>query len=214
MTVGADRSRALVVLGAGSLARRIPSVLADINRVAPAYRLLGYLDRAPDGDLAGGGVDVLGDEQCLAALSADYLICIANPRIRQRLAGYADDLGRTAALLVHPRANVEHGVTVGPGGLVLAGACINHNSALGRHCVVNSNAVIGHDCVLDDCTTLSPLVNLGGRVRIGAGVLLGASAVVLPGRCVGAGAVIGAGAVVTRDVPPRVCAVGVPARWR
>jgi sugar O-acyltransferase (sialic acid O-acetyltransferase NeuD family) len=206
-----DGPRALVVVGAGSLARRIPGMLADLNRTKPVYRLLGFLDRP---SVTGEGEGVIGDESRLATLVADYLICIANPRIRTRLGGYADGLGRQAATLVHPRANIEEGVTVGTGGLVMAGVCVNHNSTLGRHCVINSNAVIGHDCVLGDYTTLSPLVNIGGRVRVGPGVLFGASAVVLPELTVGEGAVIGAGAVVTRDVPPRVCAVGVPARWR
>lgn len=209
--VDVDEPRALVVVGAGSLARRIPGVLADVNRTRPAYRLLGFLDRPSSlGDAEG----VIGDERRLATLVADYLICIANPRIRTRLGAYADGLGRQAAVLVHPRANVESGVTVGAGGLVMAGACVNHNSMLGRHCVVNSNAVIGHDCVLGEYTTLSPLVNIGGGVRIEPGVLFGASSVVLPELTVGEGATIGAGAVVTRDVPPRACAVGVPARWR
>ncbi len=42
-------------------------------------------------------------------------------------------------------------------------------------------------------------------------VWIGAGAIVLPGVRIGQGAVIGAGAVVTRDVPPRAVALGVPA---
>jgi acetyltransferase-like isoleucine patch superfamily enzyme len=44
------------------------------------------------------------------------------------------------------------------------------------------------------------------------GCYLGAGAIVLPGVTVGEGAVVAAGAVVTRDVPPRTVAAGVPAR--
>ncbi len=43
-------------------------------------------------------------------------------------------------------------------------------------------------------------------------VWLGARAIVLRGVTVGAGSVIGAGSVVTRDIPPRSVAVGLPAR--
>lgn len=43
-------------------------------------------------------------------------------------------------------------------------------------------------------------------------VWLGARVTVLRGVTVGAGSVVGAGAVVTRDIPPRSLAVGVPAR--
>ena len=49
-------------------------------------------------------------------------------------------------------------------------------------------------------------------VTIGSGVWLGANVTVCPGVTIGDGAVIGAGSVVTRDIPPRVVAVGNPCR--
>lgn len=49
-------------------------------------------------------------------------------------------------------------------------------------------------------------------VRIEDDVWIGANVVILPGVTVGAGSVIGAGSVVTRDIPPRVVAVGSPCR--
>jgi virginiamycin A acetyltransferase len=48
------------------------------------------------------------------------------------------------------------------------------------------------------------------QVRIGAGSWIGSNAVVMAD--VGAGCIVGAGAVVTRPLPPRVLAAGVPAR--
>jgi acetyltransferase-like isoleucine patch superfamily enzyme len=49
-------------------------------------------------------------------------------------------------------------------------------------------------------------------IAIGRNVWIGAKATVLKGVTIGDEAVIGAGAVVTRDVPTRAVAVGVPAR--
>jgi len=49
-------------------------------------------------------------------------------------------------------------------------------------------------------------------VAIGDGADIGVGAIVLPGVRIGRGAQIGAGAVVTRDVPDRAIARGVPAR--
>lgn len=43
-------------------------------------------------------------------------------------------------------------------------------------------------------------------------VWLGGRVIVLPGVRIGAGSAIGAGSVVTRDIPPRSLAVGVPAK--
>jgi acetyltransferase-like isoleucine patch superfamily enzyme len=49
-------------------------------------------------------------------------------------------------------------------------------------------------------------------VRIGARCWIGANVHVLRGVTIGDDVVVGAGSVVTRDLPPRVLAVGVPAR--
>ena len=49
-------------------------------------------------------------------------------------------------------------------------------------------------------------------ITIGDNVWLGGGVIVCPGVTIGADTVVGAGAVVTRDLPPRVVAVGNPAR--
>lgn len=49
-------------------------------------------------------------------------------------------------------------------------------------------------------------------IVIGDNVWLGGGVIVRPGITIGADTVVGAGSVVTRDLPPRVLAVGSPAR--
>lgn len=51
-----------------------------------------------------------------------------------------------------------------------------------------------------------------GAVHIGNKVWIGANATILPGVNIGEGAIIAAGAVVTKDVPARTVAGGVPAK--
>lgn len=50
------------------------------------------------------------------------------------------------------------------------------------------------------------------KVRIGNRVFIGAGSIIMPGVTIGDDVIIGAGSVVTRDIPSRVVAVGVPAR--
>ena len=81
---------------------------------------------------------------------------------------------------------------------------------------IGDRALIGHNCVI---ATLNHDMDPAKRanlvpapVRIGADAWLGANVTVLPGVTVGEGAVVAAGAVVTKDVPARTVAAGVPAR--
>ncbi|PLR69193.1 DapH/DapD/GlmU-related protein [Bacillus sp. UMB0893] len=50
------------------------------------------------------------------------------------------------------------------------------------------------------------------KVTVGHDVWIGHGAIIMPGVSIGTGAVIGSGAVVTKDVPPYMIAVGVPAK--
>ncbi len=63
-----------------------------------------------------------------------------------------------------------------------------------------------HDYYDENLETIFKKVTIGRRVWVGANVTI------LPGITIGDYAVIGAGAVVTRDIPARSVAVGVPAR--
>lgn len=54
--------------------------------------------------------------------------------------------------------------------------------------------------------------NLSQPVIIGKGAWLGANVIVLPGVTIGENTVIAAGAVVTKSIPERVVAAGVPAK--
>lgn len=208
---GSETTRRLVVLGSGGFGRRIPSILSDINRGQSKYKLIGFVDKRIC-TVIDGATPFLGSDEELASIEADYVIGIADPRIRQRLDQYALSLGKEPATLIHPAANIESPVGIDPGCIVLAGACVNANSRLDRQVLVNVNAVIGHDVHVGACATLSPLSIVCGRAKVGARVLIGAGAIVLPGISLGDDAIIGAGAVVTTLVPPGRCAVGSPAR--
>lgn len=202
----------IVVLGAGGLARQIPSLIHDVNAADAQYDIIGFL--APEDTQAAKPLPILGTDERLREIDAPYVIGIGIPHVRARLDEFATGLHRDTVTLVHPQSSLEMDIDLGPGCLVLPGARLQTGTSLGRHVLVNANAFVGHDCQVADHVVLSPLSVLAGGAWIGERVLIGASAVVLPGRKVGDDAVIGAGAVVTIDVPPGACAMGVPARWR
>jgi maltose O-acetyltransferase len=108
----------------------------------------------------------------------------------------------------------------------------------GRNIRVGDGFYANFDCIILDCNlvTIGRDVKLGPRVQIvaayhptdpalrasgrelaapvtiGDEVWIGAGAIVGPGVTIGSGTTIGAGSVVTRDIPARVVAAGVPCR--
>lgn len=71
---------------------------------------------------------------------------------------------------------------------------------------------MGHHVQIADCTNIGPGANIGGGCQIGEGVYIGIGATLVDHLNIGPVTVVGAGAVVTRDLPSRVLAVGVPAK--
>lgn len=201
----------IVVLGAGGFARQIPSLVRDINAVEDRYNLIGFL--APEYPEPRKPLPIVGTDQQLGDIDARYVVGVGSPYARAGLDEFAIACGRKPVTLVHPQASFEMDIDLGPGCLIFPGARLQTGTSLGRQVLVNANVVVGRDCQVADHVVLSPLSMLASGARIGQRVSIGAGAVVLLGRTVGDGAVIGAGAVVTTDVPPGVCAKGVPARW-
>ena len=70
-----------------------------------------------------------------------------------------------------------------------------------------------HPCLIADHVHVGHHVNLHGCV-VERGALIGIGAIVLSGARIGAGAIVGAGSVVLEGarIPPRMLAVGVPAK--
>lgn len=146
--------------------------------------------------------------------------------------------------LISPETKVsprEGQINIGDNTTVAAGAIIQGNVDMGKHCSVQSYSIlVGYG----DCQKREGLIKIGNYVRIAPQVMMiaanhvfsdpdqpihdqglnkdsiiieddvwiGGRVNIMAGVTIGKGSVIGAGTVVTHDIPPYSIAVGVPAR--
>ena len=196
----------LWIVGVGGVGRETLDVA-----LAAGVEVAGFLDDDPP-DHTVRGLRVI--EPGAAPRDARYIVGIASPDARRRLAEALDHAGLHPVTLVHPLAIVAPEVDLGDGVLVMGGAHVSSSVTLGAHSQVHYNATVGHDATVEPFATVYPGANVSGGVVLEEGATVGSAACVLQGRRVGRDAFVGAGAVVTRDVPDRVTVVGSPARPR
>ncbi len=193
--------------GAGGHARVVLSVLEALG-----LPIGGLFDDSPArSDVA--GYPVLGPFRAGRVESGGSLVlAIGSNEARRHLAEKLEAQVAWADALVHPAAIVHPGVALGAGTVVFAGGILQPGTVVGRHAIINTAATVDHDGRLGDFAHLAPGVHLAGDVHVGEGGFLGVGAGVVPGCRIGAWSIVGAGGVVTRDLPERVTAVGVPTR--
>jgi sugar O-acyltransferase (sialic acid O-acetyltransferase NeuD family) len=205
----------IVIVGAGGLAREVAFVIDEINRVAPQWNLLGFVesDRSRVGQACGASTIAFAQED-LRSMHVAVAIGIGTPglirKVSQQLRQYE---GLAFPNLIHPNVVWHRGrVTLGEGNIVCAGTIFTTDITVGSFNYFNINCTYGHDIQIDSCCVFNPGINLSGSVRIESGCLIGTGATILQGLLVGENATVGAGAVVTKNVEPASTVIGVPAK--
>jgi acetyltransferase-like isoleucine patch superfamily enzyme len=110
---------------------------------------------------------------------------------------------------------------IGDGTIIGSFCDIGKNVVVGKNCNIQAHVTISNGCIIGDNVFIAPnssLLNdkypkspLLTPPVIKDGAVIGGGVTVLPDVTVGEKAVIGSGSVVTKNVPPRTVAYGVPA---
>lgn len=133
------------------------------------------------------------------------------------LASTLESSSMAAGADIGPYSHLRPGAHLGPGVHVGNFAEVK-NASLGRGTAMGHFGYVGDATVGEGVNIGAGVItaNYDGRQKhhttIGAGAFIGSDTILRAPVEIGEGAFTGAGAVVTRDVPPRTTAVGMPAR--
>ncbi|MDF2446267.1 MAG: sugar O-acyltransferase, sialic acid O-acetyltransferase NeuD family [Moraxellaceae bacterium] len=209
----------ILIYGAGGFAREVAWLVEQCTAAGQAVQPVGFIDDNPDShgkEL--NGIKVYSLDQAAAQFpQAEVVLGLGAPALREKLATRVQEKGLGFATLVHPRVEKSRFIEMGEGTVICAGSILTTNIRLGRQVQINLDCTVGHDVVMEDFVTLAPGVHVSGCVILEKGAYVGTGASIINGRLdcplvIGANAVIGAAACVTRDIPPDVTAVGIPAK--
>ena len=217
----ADDWQKLLVIGAGGHGSEVLSYVSDLAEQGQRVQLISFVDEnKPRGPWL--ETEVIGTLDDLNSLvnshpesSYLYITAIGNNHLRRDVVGKLESLGvrnLSAWTLRHSQALVGRKNEIGEGTCLAPGSVITTNVRIGGHCIINVKASVSHDSEIGSFSNINPGAVIAGNVRVGEGCYIGAGATVIEKISIGEWSIIGAGAVVTRDIPPHVTAVGVPAK--
>jgi sugar O-acyltransferase (sialic acid O-acetyltransferase NeuD family) len=191
-------------------------VVNAINRVSPAWTVVGFLD---DTRVAGSlhlGLPILGPLWSASKHSrATFINAIGSDTSYscrpELLAGTGLAVGRFATL-IHPLASVSSRARVGRGVCINFGVSVGGGTIIGNHATLHPSCTIGHDANVDDYAIVAPGAIVSGYVYVGKSSYVGAGASIRQWVRIGERSLVGMGAVVLKDVPTGRTVVGNPAR--
>lgn len=204
MTNNLEKNR-LVIIGAGGHGK----VVADIALKNGYTDIVFVDDNVTEGCMSFPVICRMTEIEKLNGIKSDFIIAIGNNEIRKRI---AEQYKLNWVTLIHPSAQIGVNVKFDLGTVVMAGAVINSDASVGKHCIINSCAIVEHDNTIEDYVHISPNVALGGTVRIGERTHIGIGAIVRNNIEICSKCTIGAGAVVVKAISDSATYVGVPAK--
>ena len=206
----------IVIIGAGDFGKEVAWLIGDINKKAPTYNIIGYLD--DDQTKIGqriNGYECLGPVSYLTELTDSHNLCATianqNGEIRKKFVDMFPSF-EAWETLVHPSVNISETSSIGKGTIICAGGNVSVNTAIGDFCLLNLSAIVGHDCVIENYASVMSGVAISGHIQIKEGAYLGSNCTILPGMKVGRHSKVGAGSVVLRNVKDEITVMGVPAK--
>jgi sugar O-acyltransferase (sialic acid O-acetyltransferase NeuD family) len=204
----------IAIIGAGGFGREVKMLIDQINDNSKEYDFLGFYDDAPFNGKLVNGYEILGNISDL--LKIDYqlfvVIAIANPAIKKKIFTY---LSSTPYLifptLIHPNVLVgRDNVTIGRGCVICASSIITVNVTIGNFVTLNFKCSVAHDTIIGDFCSVMPSVCISGDVTLKDLVYIGTGASIINLISLGYSSIVGAGVTVSKNLPDKSQAIGLP----
>lgn len=206
----------IAIFGAGGFGREVKTIIDKINEVRPkSYNFIGFFDDGVEKGKIVNGFPVIGGINELNEVKEQLsiVISIGDPKIKsiilKKITSNKIDFPR----IIHPNASISNDeVEVGEGTIICENTIITCNIKIGSFVILNLSCTVGHDTVIDNFCAFMPSVNISGEVHIKEGVYVGTGAKIINLLEIGKNTIVGAGAVVSKSLPAKCTAVGIPAK--
>ena len=206
----------IAILGTGGFARELATLIQDINKQKSTFELLGFVDNSKEKGTIINGYTVIGNDEDINSTTEEIGLVLAfgDPIIKIKVKNKFTNPLISFPTLIHPSVIIgdEKFVKIGEGCTICAGCILTTNIVVKNYVTLNLQCTVGHDTIINDYAAFMPSCNISGEANIAEGVYCGTGVKIINQTSVGEYSIIGAGAVITKAIPAKCTAVGIPAK--
>lgn len=205
----------IAIIGAGGFGREVKTIIDSINKISSTYNFIGFYDDGKEKGTIVNGFPVLGGVNDINSVTEELSIAIAigNPKTKKKIVSLINNNVISYPNIISPNSEIsEDFVSLGKGNIICSGVIITCNIEIKDFVILNLMCTVGHDTVINDYSSFMPSVNISGEVDIQEGVYVGTGAKIINQLEIGEFTIVGAGAVVSKSLPAKCTAVGIPAK--
>lgn len=190
----------LVIIGNGGHAKVIRDIISKTTN-----NFSGFYD-----DQTSSSENYLGSISKISECKDGIICAIGSNEVRKRIV--TNYLNLYWSTVIHPSSILAESFYIGHGTMICAGAIIQTDVKIGRHCIINTKASIDHDCIIEDFVHIAPGSTLCGNVKVGELTFVGAGTTVKNGITIGKNVTIGCGSNIVSDIPDNCMVYGNPCK--
>lgn len=206
----------IAIIGAGGFGREVKMLIDQINEFKKVYEFIGFYDDNFNKGIKINGYTILGsvNDLTLTDYELDVVISIANTTIKKNIHEVLKINNFISfPSIIHPSVLIgKDMVDIGYGCIICASTIITVNISIGNFVILNLGCTVGHDTKIGDYCSFMPSVNISGEVIIENSVYVGTGAKIINLLTIGYSTIVGAGAIVSKNLPEKCTAVGIPAK--
>jgi sugar O-acyltransferase (sialic acid O-acetyltransferase NeuD family) len=207
----------IAIFGCGGFGREVLSIVIEkINAQQKEWEFVGFYDENKEKGTLINNYPVLGGISELNAISSPLglVIAIGDPSIKKKVLNLLNNRIISFPTLIHPNTVIANNKfsSIGEGCIVGPGNILSVNTKIGNHVIIDTLCSVGHDTIIKDFVSVMPGVNISGEVVIGEAVFIGTGAKIINRVEIGRETIVGAGAIVSKSLPAKCTAVGIPAK--
>ena len=206
----------LAIYGTGGTGREVHEIVSSMDPLHERWEELIFVDDVTEErELYGSRIMSFETlSRSLDASEVEFVVAVGEPRSRELLYDRVVSRGYSLATVVHPSAFVAPSARLGHGAFVKMQSIVSSDAVLEDNVFVQADVIVGHDVHVGAHTQISAFSHIAGNASLGERCYLGVRSSVREECVMGDDVVVAMGGVVMeKRVPPRVLAVGNPAKY-